>query len=114
MYRRVIRSENCRLPRIVACALNPRADPAVPTILVSVFYRRDTVYDPTIKRLKGGDDIVVDAGNFTVTQLMMLARAAHAHRARLRIANGPFRVEDAMAIRRAGRGHVSYVGPHAA
>ncbi|HHP7238585.1 hypothetical protein [Longibacter sp.] len=83
-------------------------------VFVHTLDPRDTVYDPTIKRLKRGDDVVIDAGNFTVTQLMMLARAAHAHEARLRIVNGPFRVEDAMAIRRAGRGHVSYVGPHAA
>ncbi|PEN14051.1 hypothetical protein CRI94_08395 [Longibacter salinarum] len=72
------------------------------------------MYDTVVKRIEGGDDVIVDASDFTVSQLMMLARAAHAHDATIRIMNGPFRMEDAMAVRRAGRGHVEYAGPHAA
>jgi 3-methyladenine DNA glycosylase Mpg len=72
------------------------------------------VYNAVIKRIERGEAVVIDAAEFTVTQLMMLARAAHAHRAQVRICNGPFRVEDAMAVRRAGRGHVEYAGPKAA
>jgi len=44
----------------------------------------------------------------------MLARAAHAHRATLHLQNGPFRVEEALAVQRAGRGHVEYIHSNAA
>lgn len=74
----------------------------------------DFVYDSIIQRIERGEDVTVDANHFDISQLMMLARAAFTHDVTLRLANGPFRVEDALAVRRAGRGHVERAGPRAA
>jgi len=72
------------------------------------------VYDFIIKRIERGEDVIVDARHFSISQLMMLARAAFSNDVTLRLANGPFRVEDALAVRRAGRGHVERAGHRAA
>lgn len=71
-------------------------------------------YGNAVQNIETGGDVMVDASVFSVSQLMMLARAAHAHRATLLLKNGPFRVEDALAVQRAGRGHVQYVHSNAA
>ncbi len=74
----------------------------------------NAVYDSIIKRIERGEDVTVDASYFDISQLMVLARAAFSNDVTLRLANGPFRVEDALAVRRAGRGHVERAGPRAA
>lgn len=72
------------------------------------------VYDSIIKRMKRGEDVLVNASEFSISQLMMLARSAYTHDVTLRLTNGPFRVEDALAVQRAGRGHVERSGQRAA
>jgi hypothetical protein len=74
----------------------------------------DVVYDSIIRRIEDGEDVTVDARHFDIAQLMMLARAAFSHDVKLRLMNGPFRVEEALAVRRAGRGHVEHAGQRAA
>jgi len=71
-------------------------------------------FGAAVQNIERGDDVTVDASLFSVSQLMMLARAAHAHRATLHLQNGPFRVEEALAVQRAGRGHVEYIHSNAA
>ena len=76
--------------------------------LSNYFPRMASSYDILAKKIESGQDVSVDAEQFTVEQLMMLARAAYAHDVTLSVANGPYTMEDAMAVRRAGRGHVVY------
>jgi len=72
------------------------------------------VYDSIIKRMERGEDVFVDASEFSIRQLMMLARSAYTHDVTLRITNGPFGMEEALAVQRAGRGHVERAGQRAA
>jgi hypothetical protein len=65
-------------------------------------------YDTLVKKIESGQDVSADAEQFSVEQLMMLARSAHAHDVTLSLDNGPYKMEDAIAVRRAGRGHVAY------
>lgn len=65
-------------------------------------------YDTLVKKIESGEDVTADADAFTVEQLMMLARSAYANDVTLSVLNGPQSMEDAIAVRRAGRGHVVY------
>lgn len=72
------------------------------------------VYDSVIERIRRGEDVLVNAAEFSISQLMMLARSAYTYDVTLHLTNGPFRVEEALAVQRAGRGHVERASQRAA